>query len=150
MKTGANHGNACDRCPPAMKLKQVCKDMDKLAEDRKLKWHKYGDEKEKLWTRRDQDYEHWEAEVNRRAKTGTLIAIASILAVIMIALFGGIYNTTTNASDNVAKSLEKATDKMEQFQKEIQKEVIAVKLEVIEIGSQLKAHDRRDRGQNKP
>ena len=130
----------CEKCPPAIKLKSLCKDIDKLAEARKDKWDKYNNEKKDLWSKRDTDYEHWEEQMSKRAKTGTLIAIASIVVVIVVALFAGIYNSTTTASVRIASSLEKATDKMDVFQNDIREEVMAVKVEVIKIVSQVEAH----------
>lgn len=99
----------CERCPPAIKLKQVCKDLDDIKS-----------QKEKIWTRRDLDYEHWEDELSKRAKISTLVAVATIVTAIFIALFGGIWHSNSMATQRIVDELKdvkaaatKQSDKME-------------------------------------
>ena len=44
-----------------------------------------------IYDKVDDNYKHWEAEVGKRAKTTTLIALSSVVVTVLIVMFGVLY-----------------------------------------------------------
>lgn len=131
----------CERCPPALKLRSVCKELEELKAERGRSWNGFDKEKERIWGRRDSDYQHWEEEVQKRLKTSTAQWALGIVVAITMAVLGVMFGTLLSGQNSNAAKIEQGlkdhSTKMEEVQEDMNKGFTAVQKDLTKLGTQL-------------